>query len=251
MAQAPLLSIVIPAFNEVENFKNNKLDQVHQFLDKQPYNWEVIVVDDGSSDETAELIKAWIKDKPHWKLIKNPHYGKSKTVATGMLNSKGQIRLFTDFDQATPITAVKQVIDQFNQGCEVVIGSRQLSGAKRHQEPPLRHIMGRVFNLFVQIIAVRGISDTQCGFKAFSASATKDLFNRLVVYKNRRSADAYTGAFDVELLFLARKRRYKICQIPVSWKYVNTSRVSPLKDSLRMMIDIIKIRWAYLTGRYS
>jgi hypothetical protein len=111
--------------------------------------------------------------------------------------------------------------------------------------------MGRVFNLVVQILAVRGISDTQCGFKAFTAEATIDLFNRMVIYRNRRVADAYTGAFDVELLFLARKSGYKIVQIPVIWHYVTTTRVNPLKDSLRMFIDVIKIRMTYMfTGKY-
>jgi hypothetical protein len=110
--------------------------------------------------------------------------------------------------------------------------------------------MGRVFNLVVQILAVRGISDTQCGFKAFSDAATTDLFNRLVIYKNSHVADAYTGAFDVELLFLARKRGYKIVQIPVKWQYVDTTRVNPLKDSIRMFADVIKIRISFYLGRY-
>jgi len=142
------------------------------------------------------------------------------------------------------------VIDKYHQGYQVIIGSRQIKGASRQHEPLLRHIMGRVFNLVVRIIAVRNISDTQCGFKAFTAEATNDLFNRLVVYKDHQAADAYTGAFDVELIFLARKRKYKITQIPVTWKYVNSTRVNPTKDSIRMFIDILKIRWTYLTGKY-
>ena len=110
--------------------------------------------------------------------------------------------------------------------------------------------MGRVFNLVVQIIAVRSIADTQCGFKAFSNQATEILFNKLVVYKNHRATDAYTGAFDVELIFLARKLGDKMTQVPVTWHYVTSSRVNPAKDSLRMFIDILKIRWSYLLGRY-
>ena len=250
MAVNTFVSIVIPAYNEADNFKAGKLEEVDTFLKQQAYPYEVIVVDDGSSDSTADLVKGWIKNKPAWRLLKNPHYGKSKTVSTGMLKAKGDIRVFTDFDQATPISEVTKVIDKYHQGYQVIIGSRQIKGASRQQEPLLRHVMGRVFNLVVRIIAVRNISDTQCGFKAFTAEATNDLFNRLVVYKNHQAADAYTGAFDVELIFLARKRKYKITQIPVTWKYVNSTRVNPTKDSIRMFVDILKIRWAYLTGKY-
>ncbi len=250
MSQHPKLSVIIPAYNEAENFHSGKLKEVDDYLSKQSYPWEVIVVDDGSKDDTVSLVNKWTKHKPNWTLIENSHYGKAKTVATGMLKSRGEVRVFTDFDQATPIQEVEKVIHQFQKGAEVVIGSRELSGASREKEPFIRHLMGRVFNLVVQIFAVRGIADTQCGFKAFSSTATKDLFNRMVVYKNRQVADAYTGAFDVELLFLARKRGYKIAQIPVKWKYVDSTRVSPLKDSIRMFIDILRIRFTHISGKY-
>ena len=250
MPAAIKLSVIIPAYNEAANFKIGKLEEVDDYLGTQSYGWEVIVVDDGSRDDTAALVAAWIKGKPRWRLIKNSHHGKAKTVETGMLEATGQIRLFTDFDQATPIQEVTQVIDRFSQGFDVVIGSRELKGASRQKEPLIRHLMGRVFNLFVQIIALHGISDSQCGFKAFSWVATQDLFGHLVVYKNHQVADAYMGAFDVELLFLARKRGYKTAQIPVSWKYVDSVRVNPAKDSIRMLLDLFKIRIAYLLGRY-
>jgi len=250
MAKTITLSVVIPAYNEADNFHNGKLSDVDTYLTKQTYAWEVIVVDDGSTDNTADLVEDWINNKPGWKLIRNKHAGKSKTVETGMKKATGKVRLFTDFDQATPIYEVTKVLDKVEQGADIVIGSREGEGSSREEEPLLRHVMGRVFNLLVQIIALHGINDSQCGFKAFSAQATEDLFNRMIVYKNRVVADAYTGAFDVELLFLARKSGYKISQIPVTWKYVNSSRVSPAKDSLRMLWDILKIRWAYLLGKY-
>lgn len=247
----PLLSVIIPAYNEANNFREGKLTEVDDFLNQQDYEWQVIVVDDGSTDDTADLINTWIKSKKNWRLIENPHHGKAKTVATGLLAATGQIRLFTDFDQATPISAVTQVISKFNDGFEVVIGSRELAGASRAHEPALRHIMGRVFNFLVRVIAVRNIHDTQCGFKAFSAKATIDLLNRLVVYRNHSAADSYVGALDVELIFLARKSGYKITEIPVTWKYVKSERINPIKDSPRMLWDILKIRWAYLTGQYA
>lgn len=251
MSKQLLLSVIIPAYNEAQNFRDGKLAEVDQYLLKQNYDWEVFVVDDGSTDNTVQLIKPWIKNKKNWQLIENEHYGKAHTVTTGMLKANGKIRVFTDFDQATPISTVEQVIDKFKQNYEVVIGSREAKGARRDQEPFLRHLMGRVFNLFVQIIAVRSISDTQCGFKAFSDKATKELFNNMVVYKNHRVNDAYMGAFDVELIFMAKKKKYKITQIPVKWSYVESTRVNPAKDSLRMLWDILKIRLAHLTGKYN
>lgn len=244
------LSVVIPAYNELENFQAGKLEEVDQYLRLQQYNWEVIVVDDGSSDGTPAAIKKWLKSKNNWTLIENSHHGKAKTVETGMLKAQGMVRLFTDFDQATPIHEVEKVLSEINSGSDIVIGSRQIEGAQRKQEPLLRHVMGRVFNTIVQILALRGISDSQCGFKAFTAEATESLFNRLVVYKDHQAADAYTGAFDVELLFLARKKNYKVAQVPVVWHYVDSTRVNPLKDSFRMLVDILKIRWAYARGLY-
>lgn len=250
MAKQLNLSVIIPAYNELANYYNGKLEEVDKYLKRQSYTWEVIVVDDGSTDGSPEQIATWVRNKPNWQLIKNPHYGKAKTVETGMLKARGETRLFTDFDQATPINEVEKVLAQINKGADIVIGSRELKGSKRKQEPFLRHLMGRVFNTIVQILALRGIADSQCGFKAFTAEATIDLFTKLVVYKNHQSADAYTGAFDVELLFLARKTGYKTAQIPVTWHYVDSTRVNPTKDSIRMFIDILKIRWAYARGRY-
>lgn len=246
----PLLSVVIPSFNEAENFRAGKLEEVYRFLKAQSFSWEVIVVDDGSTDQTPDLVSEWIKNKPHWRLIKNPHAGKGPTVATGMQVSTGRIRLFTDFDQATPISESLKVIEKINQGADVVICSRELPDSQRVGEPLLRHIMGRVFNFIVQSVALRGISDSQCGFKAFSQTATTQLFPKLLVYRNRRVSDAYMGAFDVELLFLARKKGFKIAQIPVTWTYVNTSRVNAIKDSIRMTHDILLIRLYHLTGQY-
>src|SRR3990167_1117207 len=138
MVTTPLISVIVPAFNEADNFRAGKLASIDVYFRKQPYQWEVIVVDDGSKDDTADLVASWIKSRPHWKIIRNVHAGKAKAVATGMHQAHGKIRLFTDFDQATPIGEVSKVLDKYRQGFQVIIGSREAKGSKRQAEPILR-----------------------------------------------------------------------------------------------------------------
>jgi hypothetical protein len=167
-----------------------------------------------------------------------------------MLSATGEWRLFTDFDQSTPISEVEKLCE-YKEDFEVVIGSRELAGAKREKEPLHRHIMGRGFNILVQILAVPGIYDTQCGFKLFSAQATEKLFSKLVVYgRSEIRPDAFTGAFDVEALYLAKKFKFPVKEVPILWKHNKTDRVSPVKDSLRMLRDILRVRVADLLGKY-
>lgn len=250
MADKPYLSVVIPAYNEEPNFEKRALDDVPTYLREQGYSYEVIIVDDGSEDKTAKLAQDFARKHEHFRLIKNPHQGKAETVKTGVLSSKGQFILFTDFDQATPISEVEKLLSLFPE-YDIAIGSRQLPGAKREKEPFYRHLMGLVFNLIVQLIAVRGIWDTQAGFKCFKAEVAKKLFTRLKVYgKGKKVKGAMVTAFDVELLFIAKKAGYKIKEIPIIWHHVATSRVSPIKDSLRMLRDVIKVRLNDLRGVY-
>jgi len=244
------LSIVIPAYNEADNFNAKVLDPMVKYLSKQNYSYEVLIVDDGSTDGSPDLIQKFVKKTPNWYLITNPHQGKAQTVATGVKNSKGEFVLFTDFDQATPISEVEKLLAFVKKGFDIVIGSREVKGSKREKEPWYRHLMGRGFNLIVSIFAIRGIRDTQCGFKLFKTDIAKQLFNRLVVYGKRPEKSAFTGAFDVELLYLASKEKYPIAEVPVHWKHVHTTRVSPIKDSIRMFIDILRIRLTALKGKY-
>lgn len=252
MSKSIHLSVVIPSYNEHANIQRGVLDDVYQFLKKQSYEWEMILTDDGSVDDTLKLLKSFARDHEHVKIIENPHRGKGPTVISGMLAAKGDWRLFTDFDQATPIEEVTQLLLAVKNGYEIAIGSRELEGAKREKEPVHRHIMGRVFNLIVQFFAVPGIKDTQCGFKMFSARATNLLFPKLYIYKPETKVrpDAFTGAFDVELLFLARKYRVPMIEVPIGWKHVKTDRVNPIKDSWRMFVDVLRIRKAELLGAY-
>ena len=181
MSDKPRLSVIIPAYNEEPNFKKGTIDNVPKYLEKQDYSYEILIVDDGSSDETAQLAQDFAKKNNNVRVIKNPHQGKAETVKTGVEKANGELILFTDFDQATPIDEVDRLLPHFPE-YDIVIGSRQLPGAKREKEPFHRHIMGLVFNLVVQAIAVRGIWDTQAGFKCFKSTVAKELFNQLKVY---------------------------------------------------------------------
>ena len=250
MAQGPHLSVIIPAYNEEPNFKKGTVNEVPEFLKKQGYTYEILIVDDGSSDNTASLAQDFANKHDHVRVIKNSHEGKAATVKTGVKEAKGDYILFTDFDQATPLSEVEKLLSNFPT-YDIVIGSRQLPGAKREKEPFYRHLMGLGFNLVVQTLAVRGIWDTQAGFKCFKGDVAKKLFEKLKVYgKGKKVKGALVTAFDVELLFIAKKMGYKIKELPIIWHHVATTRVNPLKDSLRMFRDVVKIRLNDLRGIY-
>lgn len=247
----PHLSVVIPSYNEKKNISRGVLDQVVAYLKKQDYKWEVILSDDGSTDGTPEFLDEFAKKHDGVEVLHNKHAGKAPTVKAGMLKASGEWRLFTDFDQSTPLKEVEKLFHYAERDFDVIIGSREIVGALRDKEPFHRHVMGRGFNILVQILAIPGILDTQCGFKLFSEDATENLFNHLYVYGgDKERKDAFTGAFDVELLFLAKKFGYKIKEAPIQWKHNETDRVSPIKDSLRMLRDIVIIRIMELLGKY-
>lgn len=247
------LTIVIPSYNEEKNIKAGSLKKVSDYFSKQSYDWEVLVVDDGSSDGSSSLIEQFATAKPNFKLIRNPHKGKAFTVRTGVMQAKGQYVLFTDMDQATPPEEIEKLLPFLDRrGYDIAIGSREIMGAKREAEPFHRHLMGKGFNFIVQLIAISNIHDTQCGFKLFRSSIAKDLFKRMQVYRdiNKEVKGPLVTAFDVELLFLAKKQRYKIAEVPVFWHHVTSQRVSPLKDSYRMFMDVLKIRLNDVQGVY-
>jgi glycosyltransferase involved in cell wall biosynthesis len=250
MSKPPFLSVIIPSYNEQKNIARGVLDDMLSYLQSQSHEWELIFSDDGSTDGTLNVLEKFAQKSSHIRVIKNVHAGKGPTVQSGMLAATGQWRLFADFDQSTPLKEV-ELLYPYIQDFDVVIGSREIAGAKRNREPLHRHIMGKGFNVLVQLLAVPGIQDTQCGFKIFSAPATEKVFPRLYVYgKQPERQDAFTGAFDVEALFLARKMGFAIKEVPIFWQHNQTDRVSPIKDSLRMLRDILKIRLAGLQGKY-
>lgn len=244
------LSVIIPSYNEMKNLERHVLEEVIEYLERQSYSWEVILSDDGSTDGTVAALEAFAAKHAHVRVLQNIHAGKGPTVQSGMLAAKGTWRLFTDFDQSTPLAEVEKLF-KFSQTYQIMIGSREIAGALRDKEPWYRHIMGRGFNILVQMLAVPGIRDTQCGFKLFSAESTEQLFSALKVYGRAKARqDAFTGAFDVEVLFLARRAGYQIKEVPILWQHHETDRVSPIKDSLRMLHDIIRVRLAELSGAY-
>ena len=236
----PYLSIIIPAYNEEPRIAGT-LREVVDYLSTRPYTWEVAVVDDGSADATASLVKTFSEACPQVHLISVPHGGKGWAVNHGMLWTRGDYRFLCDADLSMPIEQVSRFLPPKTKDFDVAIGSREASGAARIGEPYRRHLMGRVYNLLVRLLALPGLSDTQCGFKCFRGPVVQKLFplQRL-----------YGFAFDVEILFIARKRNLHIMEVPIDWYYRPQSKVSPLKDSLVMSWDILKMRWQHLRGKY-
>lgn len=244
------LSIVIPAYNEETNIRLGALDKVSRYLEHVSYRWEAIIVDDGSTDGTGGLLDAFAETNPGFSVIHNPHQGKASTVITGMLKSHGAIVLFTDLDQATPITEIVKILPWFEKGYDVVIGSRNVH---RQGAPLTRRIMARGFMILRgSILGLHGIVDTQCGFKAFRAPVAHDIFQRLKLYGSRHtvSGSMVTAGFDIEVLFLARILGYKIKEVQVEWHYVETRRVNPVIDSVQGLTDILKIRMNAWRGLY-
>lgn len=244
------ISIIIPAYNEIANLKKGVLDEVENYLTKEKFDHEVLIVDDGSSDGTTEYIEKYIKDSKNFKLIKNNHGGKAIAVMTGLLESKGEVALFTDMDQATPITELNKLLPYFKEDFDIVIGSR--SGRKG--APLIRKLMAFGFSVIRTIFLGLPFKDTQCGFKAFNRKSINKVFP---VLKERwhkhleKKGAAVNAAFDVETLFIAKKIGLKIKEVPVTWHHVGTERVQVVKDSLDAVIDIVKIRVNDLSGRYA
>jgi len=250
----PELSVVIPTYNEEKRGIKKNLGVVVDFLESEGFNYEVIVADDGSTDNTVAVVEEFARGKERVRVLKLPHRGKGATVRDGMLEAKGKYILFSDADLATPIEEVKRLLNWVkNQGFDIAIASREGIGARRENEPWYRHLMGRVFNFLVKLVALRGIEDTQCGFKLFKAAAAKDILARLKIYGREGTAELrhpYLGAFDVEVLFLARKLGYKIKEVPVVWYYTETQKLDPFRDSIRMARDVLRVRLNDLKGVY-
>jgi dolichyl-phosphate beta-glucosyltransferase len=243
----------MPAYNEEQRLPST-LERIIAYVKSQPYRAEAIVVDDGSDDRTASVVESYQAAHPDLvHLICNDHRGKGYTVRTGMLAADGDYILFSDADLATPIEEWEKLLSYLEGDYEVAIGSREGMGARRVGEPWYRHLMGRVFNFLVRMVALGGFQDTQCGFKAFRREVAHDLFRRVQLYgegARKVKGSAVTG-FDVEVLFLARKRGYRIKEVPVEWRYGAQTKVNPWRDSVRNLRDVWTVRWNDWQGRYN
>jgi len=236
----PLLSVIIPALNEEHRLPDN-LRRVLDFLNAQTYQSEVIVVDSGSQDQTTAVVEQFIPENSRLRLFREPERGKGRAVRRGMLEAEGQYRFICDADLSMPIENVSSFLPPKLEGFDIAIASREVPGAIRYNEPAYRHWIGRGFNLLVRLLAVPQFHDTQCGFKCFRADVAEELF----------STQRLQGwGFDVEVLFLAMKRGYRVIEVPIPWYFNPDSRVRLVQDSIGMFTDLIQIRRNWRKGIY-
>jgi len=246
-----ILSVVIPSYNEMANLQKGTLDKVLTYLNRQKYDFEVIVVDDGSTDGSREFVSKFAKANKRVRLIEGKHSGKAGAVTAGVLSAKGDYVLFTDMDQATPIEEIEKLLPHIQKGYDVVIGSRQ---GQRKGAPFTRKVMAKsMIVLRSMIVGIPNIKDTQCGFKLFTKNSAHEIFSKVEKVHNGFKAikgSSVTAGFDIEVLYIAESLGYKIKEINVIWLYVETRRVSPLKDSVEGVIDLLRIKRNILSGTY-
>jgi len=237
----PLLSIVIPAHNE-ESRLPPSLEKIDNFLKTQPYEAEVLVVENGSYDRTVEVAQAFAADHPYAHVIEAPVRGKGLAVKVGMLEARGDYRFICDADLSMPIEEIQRFLPPHINGHDIIIASREGKGANRVGEPEYRHLIGRINNLIIKLMILRGFEDTQCGFKMFNRRAAEDLFE----------VQQMTGiGFDIELLYIAKKRGYRICEVPITWYFDPDSRMRLVGDSLGLLVEILYIRRNWARGVYA
>lgn len=242
VAQYPKYSIVIPAYNERARILAT-LQAVVQSIRRHGWQAEVIVVNDGSTDETAELVKNFALSAPEVRLMENPrNSGKGYSVRSGLLHAQGEIVMFSDADLSAPIDEAERLFEAIAQGADIAIGSRWLATSRQtHRQPLYRQFFGRCFNALTRMVMRLPFADTQCGFKAFTRSAAQTIFQLQTIER---------WGFDPEILFIARKRGYRIQEVPVSWAHDERTRISYLRDGLQMLKELAIVRWNALTGRY-
>lgn len=250
----PYLSVVIPCYNEEKNLERGVLQTVENYLKGKEFSSEVIISDDGSKDGSISFVEKFARKTPRFRLLKNKHGGKPFAVRSGIERAQGEIILVPDMDLSTPIEEFDKLQPYFGQGFDVVIGSR---GQTRKGFSLLRKTASRVFILFRKLMLLKQISDTQCGFKAFRNKIAKDLFPSLLVFKKMHQTVGWkVGAFDVELLFIASKRGYRIVEVPVDWRDRDLAAGSKgikgkfLKESKEMFFEILRVKLSDWQGRY-
>ncbi len=245
---SPYLSVIIPSYNEEDNLNRGTLDVVVAYLEKQPYPWEVVLVNDGSTDSTAQILTEFVKYQKHVRFIDNPHQGKAQTVITGVLAAEGEIILFSDMDQATPIAEFDKFLPKFEEGFDIVIGSR----ANREGAPLFRKILAFGMVVLRTLILRLPVKDSQCGFKAFTHDSAVRIFSKMKELRPYKVIEgpAVDPGFDVEMIYLSRKYGYKIAEVPVSWRHQESRRVSFIKDAKAGLLGLLTVRLRSLTNAY-
>jgi len=246
------ISLIIPCYNEVSNFQKGVLDKIGNYVRDDERFIEVLIVDDGSSDESREVVeKRYLNQFPKFRLVACPHRGKAPTVISGIQEAKGDFIFFTDADLATPIEEVEKLIDaQATSSAPLIIGSR---GAVRPDAPLTRKMMALgMITIRTIIVGLPGIKDTQCGFKLFDRKTALNVIDKLVVFKRKTVGNqaSVSAIFDLEFLFIASKLKYKIVEVPVFWRHVETRRVSFFKDVYESLTDMARLKWYEMKGRY-
>ncbi len=236
-------SIVVPAYNEAQRISAT-LDKLLAYLAAQHWQAEVVVVNDGSHDQTAALVRDYAQRNSSVRLVENPgNCGKGYSVRHGMTEARGDVLLFSDADLSSPIYEAPKLFAALEQGADVAIGSRWLRRELQTERQPFyRQLFGRIFNLLLRVILGLRFKDTQCGFKAFTRHAAQEIFSRQQIER---------WGFDPELLFLAKKMGLRVAEVPVEWAHDERSKISPLRDGIRMFLEMLTIRWNDLSGKYA
>lgn len=244
------VTLIIPCYNEVANLQKGVLDKIGNYVTPREEFLEVLIVDDGSSDESRLIIKDYVKQFPKFRLIENPHQGKAFAIITGIRKARGSAVMFSDIDLATPIEESALLFDAYQKGSEIVIGSRS---SARQGAPLARKVMA--FGLIMLrgvILGLSNLHDTQCGFKMFQTNAARKIVDKLLVFKDGRTINgsSVSAGFDLEFLFIARKLGYRIAEVPVVWRHVETKNVNFFTDSLETLRDMLRMRYYHVAGKY-
>ena len=245
----PYLSVIIPAYNEEINLRRGVLDSVYEYLKSKDFSWEVIVLDDGSSDATTDLVNKFNAKHKGFSLKKEPHRGKGGTLMAGAGYAKGEYILFADMDQSTPMDQFDKFIPKLREGFDVAIGSRK----GRPGQPFIRKVMAYGFVVLRTIILRLPFKDTQCGFKAYKNSAAREIFKRTQIYRKNATSKmgSVTAGFDIEVLFIARKLGFRVAEIPVEWfEYGKRKEVNAISDSIEGLKGMLMIRVNALMRKY-
>ncbi len=245
------ISLIVPCYNEELNIQKGVLDKISNYVKHVPQIKEIIISDDGSTDNSKKIIRSeYLSQLPLFMLLENEHHGKAQALISAIKKAKGEYVLFTDIDLATPIEEVEKMVKEIEKGTDIIIGSRN---SHREGAPWTRKLLAVGFIFFRNFfIGLKDIKDTQCGFKAFRTSHALTIINNLQVFKKAQEThgSSVAAGFDLEFLFLANKYGYSIKEIPVIWKHVETKNVNFIKDSIETLKDILRMKYYDLTGKY-